>query len=770
MSFLDECQKEQRALKDKERDRMKNALSLLHNYCGGENEITSEKQRKALKDVEGASTKDASSLIHYYRENKMDSQSQQQAIEERIQNGARRNAGQCAASSQPQPPSSSSSSHNESQQDNHPEVFGSSTEVPMGSDDISNSLSHCSNSGETPHRDCSELSASISEFLSLSFASSLSSQHFEDNKPGRHLAGDNADVFNHDDETTRIGIVDIEKRIADGSRLIDKVEITDRAVSENYHDDQDNGENDDEDYVEDGELSVSHMQSDHSNYHSSSEMIQKNIDSGELSDEASARHSIPMGCSFDSTNSSIDDKSKNASNGNSTETNTNIGPYSDCGGHEKIKDGARGGLSSIQPSSDSWSRKKSEAEKINSLDIVQQQQVVPTLRGIMFNSPVLGPLPKISIEDEGFCDAMEEISDQSLSRDDEGISCDGRFSDPNYIYKKTMAGQKTRLEFDRAESKWKKVVRFAENHNDDLEWFDPADHHIMKSHNNFFDDSNILDIYHEAWDCPFHDNINPLRKFSKAEIHRALYTDDWEEMSDCENSESSCDSDEEQDKAIIRGLLFSVAGNGLSVVAAKLASIMRKGNDELIGEDEAMFGAELTEDNIKTTASASAYNYGGSGASVVNPTGSTGSSLNTTTTATVSAYDGAASASISSTCSSSASASTASASTASASAATSVTSSTTTSATLAAATSSATATTTSSASLSAVASSASASAVSTTASSTSVAVATSASNLAVATSTSNLAVATSATNLIAASSTGAAAAGQTAAAVATATQ
>lgn len=67
MSFLSEWHKQQKALKDAERDSKKNASSIMHSYRGGEHALKDIEQTKALKDAERVQKKDASTLLHSYR-------------------------------------------------------------------------------------------------------------------------------------------------------------------------------------------------------------------------------------------------------------------------------------------------------------------------------------------------------------------------------------------------------------------------------------------------------------------------------------------------------------------------------------------------------------------------------------------------------------------------------------------------------------------------------------------------------------------------------
>lgn len=92
MSFLGEWQKQQKALKDAERDRKKNASTILHKYRGGRHYIKEAEQQKALKEAERDKKMNASNLLHSYRGGEHDIKDHERvAIEERKQKNAREN-------------------------------------------------------------------------------------------------------------------------------------------------------------------------------------------------------------------------------------------------------------------------------------------------------------------------------------------------------------------------------------------------------------------------------------------------------------------------------------------------------------------------------------------------------------------------------------------------------------------------------------------------------------------------------------------------------
>ena len=88
MSYLIEFQKQQKALRDVERDRKKNASSLLNNYRGGEHDIKEQQQLKAQKDAERDNKKNASSYLHNYRggEHDIKDQKQQKSLKDAERN------------------------------------------------------------------------------------------------------------------------------------------------------------------------------------------------------------------------------------------------------------------------------------------------------------------------------------------------------------------------------------------------------------------------------------------------------------------------------------------------------------------------------------------------------------------------------------------------------------------------------------------------------------------------------------------------------------
>ena len=94
MSFLGEWHKQQKALKDAERDRKKNASTLMHNYRGGEHDSKEHEQQKALKDADRDRKKNASTVMHNYRGGEHDiTDHERVVIEERKQSHARENVG-----------------------------------------------------------------------------------------------------------------------------------------------------------------------------------------------------------------------------------------------------------------------------------------------------------------------------------------------------------------------------------------------------------------------------------------------------------------------------------------------------------------------------------------------------------------------------------------------------------------------------------------------------------------------------------------------------
>ena len=92
MSFLGDWHKQQKALKDVERDRKRNASIILRNYRGGEHSIKEVEQQKALKEAERDKKNNASNLLHTYRGGEHDIKDHERVtIEERKQNNAREN-------------------------------------------------------------------------------------------------------------------------------------------------------------------------------------------------------------------------------------------------------------------------------------------------------------------------------------------------------------------------------------------------------------------------------------------------------------------------------------------------------------------------------------------------------------------------------------------------------------------------------------------------------------------------------------------------------
>eukprot|EP00533_Pseudo-nitzschia_delicatissima_P015913 CAMPEP_0197268548 /NCGR_PEP_ID=MMETSP1432-20130617/4242_1 /TAXON_ID=44447 /ORGANISM="Pseudo-nitzschia delicatissima, Strain UNC1205" /LENGTH=452 /DNA_ID=CAMNT_0042733611 /DNA_START=5 /DNA_END=1363 /DNA_ORIENTATION=- len=67
MSYLIEFQRQQKALKDAEKERKKNASSMLNKYRGSEQDIKNGTQLKALKDADRDNKKKASEMLNNYR-------------------------------------------------------------------------------------------------------------------------------------------------------------------------------------------------------------------------------------------------------------------------------------------------------------------------------------------------------------------------------------------------------------------------------------------------------------------------------------------------------------------------------------------------------------------------------------------------------------------------------------------------------------------------------------------------------------------------------
>jgi len=237
---------------------------------------------------------------------------------------------------------------------------------------------------------------------------------------------------------------------------------------------------------------------------------------------------------------------------------------------------------------------------------------IPTLRGIMFNSDVLRPLPKKEIassEEECFFDAKNELLESNRT---------------------IMHGHIAEAINDKQDNRIK-IVRFVdEEENHLLEWHDPANHHC----NNVLrvmpqDPSGVLDIYHEARDNPFYDSHGGSHKcHSREEFKKQMYDD--------ENSSCGYVSEEDipkYDERTVWGFLFSLG----SMAIHKLVSTVRKSNNDALDEEMVM-GREIIEDtaNVAELAADSAFNTGSAATTAATTTASTSataSSAGATTTA-----------------------------------------------------------------------------------------------------------------------------------------
>ena len=300
--------------------------------------------------------------------------------------------------------------------------------------------------------------------------------------------------------------------------------------------------------------------------------IHNGISSIEFSTDHKSKVGIPMGDSWSNTDrerSSGDDSNINISS-NSCDSSS--------GSHNMTKGIIHSGISSTQ----SYISHKSK------VDIMDEERPL-SLRGMMFNSDMLRPLPNShnNVEDEEFYDANEELSTNS-----DVDSWNGK-------YHTFIAGPNNNFELEKGESEWRKTVRFAEDEDERLlEWFDPVDRHCNNTPNNSLQvSSSVLDIYHESMDDPFNDTDDPNNNnFSRGDLYRSLYTDEREETS---HSENDPEDDENPQTTIIQDILYWVGGHAISSAiggGSKLVSAFQKESN-----DQTITGADIINDCMYVT-------------------------------------------------------------------------------------------------------------------------------------------------------------------------
>ena len=228
----------------------------------------------------------------------------------------------------------------------------------------------------------------------------------------------------------------------------------------------------------------------------------------------------------------------------------------------------------------------------------QHQEKPRSLREIMFQSDGLESLPKSHyyINDEKFYDTDEN------------------FANHDNDWNKRGGGKR-------------KIVHFAEEN--DL--IDQKYHNSVMANAPLCKDfSTVLDIYHEALECPYYEKNDSKSAYSKADFYRALYSD---ETSECWEYD---ESDEEIIRNFfVRNLMYVLSGNAISFVASKLVNLIGKtSTDPRSLEDDIVLAGEITGDHLQAeSASAAAFKLGG-GASTTSGGSMGTSSLNATTVTT----------------------------------------------------------------------------------------------------------------------------------------
>lgn len=598
-------QKQQRALKNADRQRMERAASFTRKYRGDESDINiqHQKQQKALKDADRQRMERAASFSRKYRGDESDINYQHQKLQKAL-----KDADRVKMERNPAPFMEEDGLDNQTEVSKGPERIGM---VRMPSflrkdrgvkidESPTNEKEENDSESDTDTRRFSLMSLGRKMFressrrLSLKPRMSFSSS--------RNLNIINSDVDLNGDSNSEndidLQIYDIEEGNEGGSSNI-------LAIDQNDY----NNDDSDDTYVD---------STIHNEYYDWT-----NVSSFDRNSEAEHSESIQPTIISDedgSSNSRIDNDGASQSphydyyDWDALPSD----PDSDCEldhSHHSTKsqsvssrgsqEGTKDRIQTDVHRNDDDEGQKSE---ISSLEIHPPEAKPLSLRGIMFNTDILKPLSnsdRDGINDEVFFDAKQELS---------GITningCNGSHS-PDISHE---------LE-DKHDRKRRKIVQFIEDEDNRIhEWCDSADRFCHDAKNDLLKNSSgALDIYNEAIDCPWNETDNP--NYSKAEFYNSLYADEIEETS------LKFEDDESLDKASVRGLLFTVGELAVSgVLNAIRAARNDQTPDELFGVEEVLdvvHAAELVTDS--TVASSTAATSASMSAAAVSSTSATSS-------------------------------------------------------------------------------------------------------------------------------------------------
>ena len=639
MPFLSEWQKQQKSLRDLDRDRKKNASDFLHNFRGGEDDMEHQRQQKQklLKNTDRELTKNASSLLHNFKgsaESSDNKHHQQLKVIRETQRERKKRA---------------RSFVNKFRGGEHDYIKDCKRDI------IERRKHDCEYNQYVRHN--RDSTSKTSEILSLSdLGTSSNHSATESTHPLYKEDESSSSLFNRTPEAT---LLNSESASSSSSSASDLGAINSALKASSLHNNK-----------------LSHrdvldfLDSDMNNMRSFCE--------------------IPMGCETDNTSKSSTRHSA-FSSGETTEMlsnddDVNTHDVHDSGDSDSDEDDYDGyyDWSGIHASQSGDERKKSENDSTSSFSssynyydwgVVasyrgsdsdshsfrnDDDESIPTsvdndnlqnsihicsllpddstthlhssgileqsrsLRDIMFNSDMLGPLPGCNNNEieEYYFDAEEG---EPLDAD----HCSSRmtrsrvFDEPKG-YSGVAKEDNTRT---------RKVVRFLEDQDNHLfDWHQPENHHRINNTNIISrQTSDVLDIYNESMENPFNETGGPVNTgYSKEDFYKTMYTD---ELS---SSEYDSEEDDSFDKKTGKGILGIVALNGIAAGILKLVSNFRNKSDGEGPINENFFmGTEIAEDAAHAAElaadSSSAFNASASSLNVTLNTSA--SSLNVTTSA-----------------------------------------------------------------------------------------------------------------------------------------
>ncbi len=603
-------QKQQRALKNADRQRMERAASFTRKYRGDESDINlrHQKQQKALKDADRQRMERAASFSRKYRGDESDINYQHQKLQKALKDADR------------------------VQMERNPAPFmeggelDNQTEVPKGSERIGmvrmpsflrkeRSVKIDESPAHGKEEKDSESGTDTRRFSLMSLGRKMfrESSRRLSLKPrmsfssSRNLNIINLDVdLNGDSDSENdidIHIYDIEEGNEGGSSTIlaidrNAIDDSSKAILSSTFD----YKNDDSDdtYVD----STIHNEYydwtavssfDRNSEAEHSESIQPTIISDEDGSSSSRLDNRGVSSSTQSPHDDYYDWDALPSDQgsdcvlehshHSTNSQSDSSRSSQEGAKDRIQTDVRGREENLLENDDE-ERQKTE---ISSLEIHPPEAKPLSLRGIMFNTDILKPLSNSDtdgINDEGFFDAKQELS---------GIT---NINGSNGSHSPDISHE---LE-DNRERKRRKIVQFIEDEDNRIhEWYDSADRFCHDAKNDLLKNSSgALDIYNEAIDCPWNETGNP--NYSKAEFYNLLYADEIEETS------LKFEDDESFDRIRVRGLLFTLGELAVSgVLRAIRATRNDQTPDELFGVEEVLdvvHAAELVTDSTLASSTA----------------------------------------------------------------------------------------------------------------------------------------------------------------------